>query len=200
MLPSRLIRTRSKWRLFNQGVYSQRIDRMARLNPTRIDYAAKLQEVIDRYNAGSLNIDTLFDELKKLAESLTEEEERHVRAQLTEEELALFDLLTKPEPELTAAQEAQVKRVVRQLLQKLKWELLVLDWKKRQQTRAAVEVTINSELDAGLLDVFDRKLYSEKCSRVFQHIFESYQGAGKSIYEEAASRSAAQSIEFADIR
>lgn len=29
-------------------------------------------------------------------------------------------------------------------------------------------------------------LYSEKCSRVFQHIFESYQGAGKSIYEEAA--------------
>ena len=76
--------------------------------------------------------------------------------------------------------------MVRQLLAKLKWELLVLDWKKRQQTRAAVEVTINSELDAGLPDSYDRRIYSEKCSRVFQHIFESYQGAGRSIYEEAA--------------
>jgi len=63
---------------------------------------------------------------------------------------------------------------------------LVLDWKKRQQTRAAVEVTINSELDAGLPNVYDRKIYSEKCSRIFQHVFESYQGAGKSIYEQVA--------------
>jgi type I restriction enzyme R subunit len=169
-----------------RAALEKRIDRMARMNPTRIDYAAKLQEVIDRYNAGSINIDTVFEELKELAQSLTEEEERHVREELTEEELALFDLLTKPEPVLTAAQEAQVKKVVRQLLEKLKWELLVLDWKKRQQTRAAVEVAINSEFDAGLPDVYDRRIYSEKCSRVFQHIFESYQGAGRSIYEEAA--------------
>ena len=169
-----------------RATLERQIDRLARLNPTRLDYAAKLQEVIDRYNAGSLNIDSLFEELKELAQSLTEEQERHVREELTEEELALFDLLTKPEPELMAAQEAQVKKVVRELLTKLKWELLVLDWKKRQQTRAAVEVTINGELDAGLPEVYDRRIYSEKCARVFQHIFESYKGAGRSIYEEAA--------------
>jgi Domain of unknown function (DUF3387) len=81
------------------------------MNPTRIDYAAKLQEVIDRYNAGTLNIDSLFEELKELAQSLTEEEGRHVREELTEEELALFDLLTRPEPEPTPAQAAQVKKV-----------------------------------------------------------------------------------------
>lgn len=39
---------------------------------------------------------------------------------------------------------------------------------------------------AGLPSVYDRRIYSEKCSPVFQHIFESYQGAGRSIYEEAA--------------
>jgi len=169
-----------------RAALEQQIDYMARMNPTRIDYAAKLQDVIDRYNAGSLNVDSLFEELKELAQSLTVEQERHVREELTEEELALFDLLTKPEPELTATQEAQIKKVVRQLLAKLKWELLVLDWKKRQQTRAAVEVTINGELDAGLPDVYDQQIYSEKCARIFQHIFESYQGAGRSIYEEAA--------------
>jgi len=169
-----------------RAALENRIDRMARMNPTRIDYAAKLQDVIDRYNAGSLNIDSLFEELKELAQSLSDEEQRHVREELTEEELALFDLLTKPEPELTAAQEAQVKKVVRQLLAKLKWELLVLDWKKKQQTRAAVEVAIHGEFDAGLPDAYDPKTYSEKCARVFQHIYECYQGAGRSIYEEAA--------------
>ena len=169
-----------------RAALENRIDRMARMNPTRIDYAAKLQDVIDRYNAGSLNIDSLFEVLKELAQSLSDEEQRHVREGLTEEELALFDLLTKPEPELTAAQEAQVKKVVRHLLAKLKWELLVLDWKKKQQTRAAVEVAIHGEFDAGLPDAYDRRIYSEKRARIFQHIFESYQGAGRSIYEEAA--------------
>ena len=76
--------------------------------------------------------------------------------------------------------------MVRQLLAKLKWELLVLDWKKKQQTRAAVEVAIHGEFDAGLPDAYDPKTYSEKCARVFQHIYECYQGAGRSIYEEAA--------------
>jgi len=164
----------------------KQIDRLARLNPTRIDYAAKLQEVIDRYNAGSLTIEVLFDELKELTQSLNDEQERHVREELTEEELTIFDLLTKPGPDLTAAEEARVKKVVRELLAKLKWELLVLDWKKRQQTRAAVEVTIAGQLDAGLPAIYDRRIYQEKCARIFQHVFESYQGAGKSIYEEAA--------------
>lgn len=49
-----------------------------------------------------------------------------------------------------------------------------------------VDLYFAGELDAGLPDVYDRTVYSEKCSRVFQHIFESYQGAGKSIYDEAA--------------
>ena len=46
-----------------RAALEKQIDLMARMNPTRTDYAAKLQEVIDRYNAGSLNIDSLFEEL-----------------------------------------------------------------------------------------------------------------------------------------
>ena len=123
-----------------------------RANPIRINYAAKLREVIDRHNSGAANIEAFFEELKELAASLTEEEERHVREELTEEELAVFDLLTKPDPTLTKAQEAQVKKLVQELLEKLKHELLVLDWRKRQTTRAAVQVTIESVLDEGLPD------------------------------------------------
>lgn len=164
----------------------QRLERMIRTNPTRIDYAEKLQEMIDRYNAGSANITTFFEELKALARSLTEEEQRHIHEQLTEEELAIFDLLTKPEPRLKASEEEQVKKVVRELLTKLKTELLVLDWKKRQATRAAVQVTIEQIFDAGLPDVYDRSIFSRKCAAVFEHIFTAYEGPGRSVYEAVA--------------
>ena len=44
-----------------------------------------------------------------------EEERRAAREGLTEEELAIFDLLTKPEPRLTKTQEIEVKNVAREL-------------------------------------------------------------------------------------
>jgi type I restriction enzyme R subunit len=47
---------------------------------------------------------------------LTVEEQRAVAERLTEEELALFDILTKPESKLTKAEEAEVKKVCRVLL------------------------------------------------------------------------------------
>jgi len=168
-----------------RGAIAMKVAELIRLNPTRIDYAEKLKEMIDRYNEGSSNIEEFFEQLKLFAQELTEEEQRAVSENFTEEELALFDLLTKPEPELTKAQEAEVKKVVRELLAKLKQELLVLDWKKRQQTRAAVQVAIEENLDQ-LPDAYDAEIYRKKCSRIFEHVFESYQGDGRSIYGEAA--------------
>jgi type I restriction enzyme R subunit len=162
----------------------QKMSALLRLNPTRIDYAEKLQEMVDRYNSGSANIEEFFEQLQLFAQDLDEEEKRGVTESLTEEELTLFDLLTKPEPQLTKAQEAEVKKVARELLAKLKAELLVLDWKKRQQTRAAVQVAIEAELDR-LPEVYDTESYRSKCSRVFEHVFEAYQGDGQSIYEAA---------------
>lgn len=160
--------------------------RMVRQNPTRMNYADKLQEAINRYNSGAANIEQFFKELREVAASLTEEEQRHVREELTEEELAVFDLLTKPEPKLSKPQEVRVKKVVRELLEKLKHEKLVLDWKKRQATRAAVQVAIEDVLDDGLPEVYDRKLFAEKTGVIFEHVFQSYRGDGHSIYEEAA--------------
>lgn len=169
-----------------QASLEQRLKRMIRLNPTRVHYAEKLQEMIDRYNAGSKNIEEFFEELTRLAATLTEEEERRVREELTEEELAVFDLLTKPDPTLTRAQEAHVKKVVRTLLDKLKRELLVLDWKQRQTTRAAVQVAIEEILDAGLPEPYDRALFSRKSAKLLEHVFSAYAGGGRSIYEDAA--------------
>jgi type I restriction enzyme, R subunit len=75
------------------------------------------------------------------------------------------DLLTKPEIKLTKAEEQQVKKVAEDLLETLKRGRLVLDWKKRQTTRAAVLVTIEAVLDQ-LPRVYTPELYEQKCQSV----------------------------------
>ena len=77
------------------------LDKMVRLNRTRADYLAKLEALIEEYNAGSRNIEEMFQELLAFSRSLSDEQQRHVREQLSEEELTVFDVLTRPGPDLT---------------------------------------------------------------------------------------------------
>ena len=72
------------------------LNKLIRVNKTRADYLAKFEELIESYNAGSRNIDELFQELLALSRDLSDEEQRHVREHLTEDELTVFDLLTRP--------------------------------------------------------------------------------------------------------
>ena len=78
----------------------------------------------------------------------------------------------------------QVKRVAKDLLTTLKAERLVLDWRKRQQSRAAVRLTIEETLDR-LPNRYTQDLYNQKCESVYQHVYDSYFGAGRSIYSIA---------------
>ncbi len=165
-----------------RGAIASKLDRLIRLNKSRLDYRERFQELIDEYNAGSVNVEQIFHLLTTFTQALTAEERRGLAAALSEEELAVFDLLTKPEPPLTPKEEEQVKRAARELLATLKREQLVLDWKKRQQARAQVQVAIEEALDRGLPPAYDADLFRAKCDAVYQHVFESYAGAGRSIY------------------
>jgi len=169
-----------------KGMISAKLNMLVRLNKSRIDFAERFQKMIDEYNSGALNVDILFHKLLAFAKELTEEEKRGIAEQLTEEELAMFDILTKPEPKLTDKEKAQVKKVVRELLETLKREKLVLDWRKRQQTRAAVLITIQDYLDRELPRAYTPEIFERKCNQVYQHIYDSYFGAGRSIYSKAS--------------
>ena len=69
-----------------------------------------------RGRAGSRNIEEIFRELVALSRVLTEEQDRHVREHLSEEELTIFDILTRPGPDLTTDEREEVKKVARHLL------------------------------------------------------------------------------------
>ena len=76
---------------------------------------------------------------------------------------------------------AEGKKVAKSLLEKLKQEKLVLDWRKQQTTRAMVLVTIQEVLD-GLPRAFTKELYEQKCDVVYQHFYEADMGQGQSVY------------------
>jgi len=158
-----------------------RLGRLIELNPVRADFAEKFEALIESYNAGSRSIEELFEELLRLSNSLNEEEQRHVRENMSEEELVIFDILTRPAPELTAEERAEVKRVARELLARLK-ELLVLNWRQKSTARSQLRLAIEDLLDLGLPRAYTPELYRQKCSAVFEHVFERYPERNAGVY------------------
>jgi type I restriction enzyme R subunit len=149
------------------------LERMVRINRTRANFLEKFEELIASYNSGSRNIEELFEELVALSRALNEEQERHVREHLTEEELVIFDLLTHPAPPMSSEERNEVKKVAKVLLARLK-ELLVLNWREKNAARARLKLEIENTLDLGLPRAYTPDLYEQKCSMLFTHVFEQF--------------------------
>jgi len=145
--------------------------KMAVQNPLRVQFVEKLEKLVEQYNLGQLDVQAFFEALKALIAAMDEEQRRAARENLTEDELAIFDLLTKPEPKLTKTQEIAVKKVARDLLEKLQDQLAIEDWQVKQQTRAAVQSTIRFTLNDLPEEPFPESIWSEKVNAVWAFIF-----------------------------
>jgi type I restriction enzyme R subunit len=161
----------------------QRAVAAATRNPTRYDLVQRIEELIADYNAGSVNIDEYLRRLIELSKTLTDEERRAVTEGLTEEELAIFDLLTKPEPTLTDAEREGVKASAKRLLTHLH-DRLVLDWRRKSATTADVRTAIRDVLDADLpADPYPPEMFDAKVQAVFDHVITAYGDDGSSVYQ-----------------
>ncbi|NCY22487.1 type I restriction endonuclease subunit R, partial [bacterium] len=150
----------------------RKIEQLVRVNRTRADYSERLEELIESYNNGTRNIEQLFEELVRLSKDLTDEEQRHVRENLTDEELVIFDILMRPAPQLTTEERAEIKKVAKNLIGKIRG-LLVMDWRQKGAARSKVRLAIEDMLEA-LPKAFDKELYQQKCAALFEHIYEAY--------------------------
>jgi len=158
-----------------RALVKAKVQELARLNPTRAKWLERFQELIDEYNTGSLNVETFFQQLMLFTQSLDREEQRGLAEGPTDE------LLTRPGPDLTDTEKKRIKSVAEELLATLKRDKLVLDWRKGQQTRAAVKVEIEKELDRGLPGAYDTSMFQQKADAVFAHIFDSYWDDGRNV-------------------
>ncbi len=143
---------------------------MLNRNRTRRNFAERLQEIIDTYNSGSSSADADFEELVNFAQNLRDEEERHIRLGLTEDELEIYDLLCKDK--MTKAEEKAVRLAAKALLKRLTEEspkVLVQDWFKDSQTRLAVRDEVGAVLDQYLPEKsYGKVLFMQKRDKVFE--------------------------------
>jgi len=110
---------------------------------------------------------------------LDEEDRRAAREGLEEPELTIFDLLCQGIT-LSAKERDGVKVLAKQLLETLN-DVLVIDWRKRQRTKARVHKIIDDILQ-DLPESYDDSNWETACDNVYMHIYDKYQGAGESVY------------------
>ena len=122
------------------GELEDKIKEMARRNKKRLKFLERLDALLSEYNKGGHDVEQLVSQLIELAKELSEEETRAVKENLTEEELAVFDLLVKEN--LNPNEIDQVKGLAKEMIEKLKAEKLTPHWREFEPTRSGVKTTI----------------------------------------------------------
>ena len=64
-------------------------------------------------------------------------------------------------------------------------EKLVLDWRKKQTTRAKVKEAIEIICDETLPEIYDKDLFQVKCNDLYNHFYDNYNNAKDNIYNVA---------------
>jgi type I restriction enzyme R subunit len=160
-----------------------RVDALVRQNPTRKDLRERLEQLLAEYNEGAQSAHEHLDRLVAFAKKLEEEEQRAGTEGLDQERLAFHDLLLAPGLELSAKDRETLKSIARGLPAAL-GKKLVIDWRKTQRARAAVKAAIRDALDA-LPEAYGPEDFDRLVEAVYEHVFESYWGEGKSKYGDS---------------
>ncbi len=108
----------------------------------------KYRDIIDLYNRGKeyASVKEIFDKLKDFYKDLTGEEKRAFAENLSQEELAIFDMLDR-DKKISDKEKADVKETARQLLKRLLEKGFKVDrWAEKVQTASAVRKAINDYL------------------------------------------------------
>lgn len=149
----------------------KKLEKMLHKNVTRANFAERFRKIIDAYNAGGSQNDDFYEKILKFMEELRAEEERHIKEELTEEELEIFDLLRKDK--LTKAEEQTVKLAAKELYKTLlakKSELFIVGWQNDPQPKERVKAEIIESLNRYLPGSYDREIFTVKSNTIFQHI------------------------------
>ena len=150
----------------------QKIAEMVRKNKKRAKFMDRLLALLHEYNSGAHDVDKIFEDLVELAKDLNEEEQRAVKENLSEEELAIFDLLIKEK--LNPDEVAKIKETSHELLENLK-PLLVPHWRDFETNRAGVKIAISDILFIKLPEpVYTEKECELKGLEVYNFVYENY--------------------------
>jgi type I restriction enzyme R subunit len=169
-----------------RDVVEQKLQAMLARNPERMDYYKKYQEIVADYNREKdrTTVEETFARLVELASGLDAEQRRAVEEGLTEDELALFDLLNQDS--MGKAERERLKQASRELLSKLQGLLATMEqWTRNAQTQAEVETFILDNLYGALpRPPFTEEETQKVAARVYEYIWQ--RSSGGSLFAPAA--------------
>lgn len=126
----------------------ERLDRMLRSNPSRVNFYERYKAIIEDYNKEQDRavIEKTFNDLMALVSSLSEEEQRYVREEFQNDaQLAIFDLMFQDD--LSAKDIKKIKEVSVELLEKIKAAVASFDHCfDKEEGQSAVQVIIRDTL------------------------------------------------------
>jgi type I restriction enzyme R subunit len=164
----------------------QKLLQMLQRNPQRMDYYKRYQEIIADYNREKdrATVEATFAKLVELADRLDAEQRRAAQEGLTEDELALFDLLYKES--ISKADRETLKQASRGLLASLQALLKPMElWTQNEQTRAVVETHILDELWCALpTPPFSEDDKQTAAARVYEFVWQRSAAGG--LFGQAA--------------
>ncbi|MBR5964377.1 MAG: type I restriction endonuclease subunit R [Bacteroidaceae bacterium] len=159
-----------------QDVLQERLAQMLSMNPSRINFYETYQQIIHDYNQEQdrATIEDTFDKLTKLSRDLTEEQRRYVREGFeNDEQLSMFDVLMKDD--LTKEDIRKLKKVAKDLLEKIKQQLATMDHPfDKQETRATLIVTIRDMLWAELPQSYSDDSINYYRDKVYNYVSRRY--------------------------
>ena len=162
-----------------QQVVEERLAKMLRQNPLRIDYYQRYQEIVDEYNRDNKKneIAIIFENLMKLVSELDEEQKRYVREGFeSDEELTMFDLLVKDS--LSKEEVKKVKKLAQTMLSKIKARIRELDhWRDKEETQSIISVLIRDLLWSDLPDSYDDNAIATYRQQIYEYVYNTYPAA-----------------------
>ena len=175
ILRKEFTRVKHKNLLFNDlGDFIERsLDRLVAANPNRRDYYERYRQIIEEYNSGKdrTNIEKIFEALIQLVKELTEEESRYIREGFTtDDELAIFDLLTRGNP--NKADIKKVKATATEMYTKITEAISKMDhWTDKDETTAEIQNLIRDILWRELPESYDEQQIEVCRGDVFEYVY-----------------------------
>lgn len=162
-----------------KDIIEKKLQKMLQQNPMRTDFQKHYEDIIKEYNSEKDRgtIEQTFEELIKLSQGLDEEEKRHIREGIdNQESLALYDLLLKPNLEKSDIQ--KLKKVASGLLTLIHEELQkIQDFQSKQATKDEIKVVIRDFLwddKTGLPESYEPDEVEIKADAVFTHVLTQF--------------------------
>lgn len=161
------------------AIIEMKAEDLLKKNPATTEYYKHYQEVIEEYNKAQdkAEIRKVFEELLKVAKSLSDEQDRCIREGFTDiKELAVYDMLFRDT--LDKKEIEQIKAIAKELLEKINNKLAEMTNPfGNSQNAADIDVLIKNTLWAELPASYDDKAVSECRQKVFEYVQSVYGSA-----------------------